>query len=98
MGLTVWVLNDAIHHHTAPQGWASTMIVVLFMGAVQLMSLGVIGEYLRLIFLESKQRPSYIVDEVKRHPDAASLESMSPDGSALTRHPAENFGRTRSHS
>ncbi len=61
MGLTVWVLNDAIHHHTAPQGWASTMIVVLFMGAVQLMSLGVIGEYLRLIFLESKQRPSYIV-------------------------------------
>ena len=46
------------------------MIVVLFMGAVQLLSLGVIGEYLRLIFLETKQRPTYIVGELRRHPRA----------------------------
>ncbi len=65
--LTVWVLNDAIYHHSAPLGWASTMITVLFMGAAQLLSLGVIGEYIRLIFLESKQRPTYIIDEVKQH-------------------------------
>ena len=68
MVLTIWVLNDAIRHHSAPAGWASTMIVVLFMGAVQLLSLGVIGEYIRLIFLESKKRPPYIVGDLKRHP------------------------------
>ncbi len=61
--LLVWVLVDALHNHTAPRGWASTVLVVLFMGSVQLIGMGIIGEYLRLIFLEVKRRPTYIVDE-----------------------------------
>jgi polyisoprenyl-phosphate glycosyltransferase len=64
--LTVWVFNDSIRHQTAPRGWASTLVVVLFMGAIQLLSLGIIGEYIRLIFLETKNRPTYIVAELKR--------------------------------
>jgi polyisoprenyl-phosphate glycosyltransferase len=67
LALTAWVLNDAVRHQTAPQGWASTLVVVLFMGAVQLLSLGIIGEYIRLIFLETKNRPTFIIDELKRH-------------------------------
>jgi dolichol-phosphate mannosyltransferase len=63
--LLVWALNDAFSHHTAPRGWASTMVVVLFMGAVQLFSIGILGEYLRLIFLEVKQRPTYIVRDYR---------------------------------
>jgi dolichol-phosphate mannosyltransferase len=67
--LLVWALNDAFkHHRTAPQGWASTIVVVLVMGAVQLFSIGILGEYLRLIFLEVKQRPTYIVRDY--HPSA----------------------------
>ncbi len=73
--LTVWVLNDAIRHRTAPLGWASTLVVVLFMGAVQLLSLGIIGEYIRLIFLETKNRPTYIVDELKRHGDVTNEDA-----------------------
>jgi glycosyltransferase involved in cell wall biosynthesis len=65
--LTAWVLNDAIRHQTAPRGWASTLVVVLFMGAIQLLSLGIIGEYIRLIFLETKNRPTFIVSELRRH-------------------------------
>ncbi len=61
LGLTVWVLIDAFLQQTAPRGWASTVVVVLFMGSVQLISLGIIGEYVRLIFIETKERPSYIV-------------------------------------
>ena len=38
-------------------------MTVLFMGSIQLFSLGIIGEYIRLIFLETKQRPTYIVRE-----------------------------------
>lgn len=65
-----WVLVDAWFRHSAPQGWASTIIVVLFMASVQLFSLGIIGEYIRLIFLEVKGRPTYIVEERNARIDA----------------------------
>ncbi|MBQ9526022.1 MAG: glycosyltransferase family 2 protein [Fretibacterium sp.] len=44
-------------------GWTSTMCVVCFMGGIQLFSLGVIGEYVGKIYLETKQRPRYIIGE-----------------------------------
>ncbi len=65
--LTGWVFVDAFVHHTAPRGWASGIVAVLFMGSIQMIGLGIIGEYIRLIFLESKGRPSYIVGERRDH-------------------------------
>lgn len=61
--LTVWVLFDAWSNAATPRGWASTVIVVLFMGSVQLFTQGILGEYIRRIFLECKGRPTYIVRE-----------------------------------
>ena len=72
LGLIGWVLADACWNHTAPQGWASILAAVLFMGAVQLLALGIIGEYLRLIFIESKQRPSYVVATYRPASEAKS--------------------------
>jgi dolichol-phosphate mannosyltransferase len=66
MGLSVWVIVDALSNQATPRGWASTMIVVLFMGSIQLISLGIIGEYIRRIFLEAKGRPTYIVRDVRK--------------------------------
>jgi len=42
-------------------GYASLLVVMLFFGSLQLMSLGVIGEYIGRIYFESKQRPLYII-------------------------------------
>lgn len=64
--LGCWVVLDALVNLTAPRGWASIIVVVLFMSSVQLLSLGIIGEYLRLIFLEVKRRPTYIVGYYNR--------------------------------
>jgi len=63
--MTIWVLYDAYTSQSAPRGWASTIVVILFMGSVQLLSLGIVGEYVRLIFQESKGRPTYIVREIR---------------------------------
>ncbi len=63
IALTAWVFFDAIVHGTAPRGWASVIVAVLFMGSMQMVGLGIVGEYVRLIFLETKGRPSYIVGE-----------------------------------
>lgn len=75
LGLLGWALVDALTHQTAPRGWASLIAVVLFMGAVQLFCVGVIGEYVRLIFLESKGRPTYILDPDRSTAVASKLHA-----------------------
>jgi glycosyltransferase involved in cell wall biosynthesis len=47
-----------------PQGWASLMVVVLLLGGVQMLMLGVLGEYLWRALDESRQRPRYIIEAV----------------------------------
>ncbi|MBV8490142.1 MAG: glycosyltransferase family 2 protein [Candidatus Eremiobacteraeota bacterium] len=48
------------------QGWASTIVAVVFLGGVQLISLGILGEYLGRIYEQVKGRPLYLVDRVER--------------------------------
>jgi len=63
--LAVWVFVDAMHQSGTPRGWASTIVVVLFMGATQLTCMGILGEYVRRIFIETKGRPTYILRDVR---------------------------------
>jgi dolichol-phosphate mannosyltransferase len=48
----------------AVQGWTTVVVLILLLGGIQLMSLGVVGQYVARIFEESKRRPLYLVDEV----------------------------------
>ena len=58
----IWAVVGAFLGSTVA-GWASTVCIVCFMGGIQLLSLGVIGEYIGKIYLETKQRPRYIISE-----------------------------------
>lgn len=59
----LYVLFLRIFTSTWVEGWTALMITVLFMGGIQLISLGVIGEYLARVYNEAKARPLYIVRE-----------------------------------
>ena len=48
------------------QGWASTISVLLFLGGIQLLCIGILGQYLAKTYLETKNRPVYIVNESNR--------------------------------
>ncbi|MDO3387010.1 glycosyltransferase family 2 protein [Gilvimarinus sp. SDUM040013] len=63
MLMIVWVLGIRLIGDTAIPGWASILAPLLFIGSVQLLSLGVIGEYLAKIYNEIKQRPRYHISE-----------------------------------
>jgi dolichol-phosphate mannosyltransferase len=52
---------------SAVQGWTSTMLVVVILGAVQMFVLGMIGEYLGRLYIEAKRRPLYIVSDIAGH-------------------------------
>jgi hypothetical protein len=58
------VVAEAISSHKPPQGWASLMVAVLVLAGVQLIVVGVIGEYLGRMFLAANRRPQYLVREV----------------------------------
>jgi polyisoprenyl-phosphate glycosyltransferase len=62
----IWVFVKALLYGDAVRGYPTLMVVILFLGGIQLLALGVIGEYLGRNYAESKQRPLYFIEE--EHP------------------------------
>jgi glycosyltransferase involved in cell wall biosynthesis len=58
----IWAVISNFTGHTVT-GWSSTLAIMCFLGGVQLVSLGVIGEYIGKIYMEVKHRPRYIISE-----------------------------------
>jgi len=61
--LSLWAIGAKLSG-TAVSGWTSMMLIVLFLGGVQMLSLGVIGEYIGKIYKETKRRPRFFVEKI----------------------------------
>jgi len=79
----IWVFGKALFLGDRVQGYPTLMLVILFIGGVQLMALGMIGEYLGRMYIETKQRPLYLIDELI---SASQVEAMR--GEKTSRQPA----------
>lgn len=85
MLIGAWVVWSVMVGKAVPRGWASLACLVLLMSAVQLVSLGIIGEYMARVFLEVKGRPTYLIASVlehggERHPGTTRWEGRPHRG------------------
>jgi glycosyltransferase involved in cell wall biosynthesis len=62
-GVAAWALWLRLFTSDAVPGWTSTVVPMYFLGGVQLLCIGIIGEYLAKIYLEVKRRPAYFVEK-----------------------------------
>jgi len=62
----VFIVVRALLFSDPTSGWPSMVTITLFIGGIQLLSIGIIGKYLGKIFLETKKRPVYIVKETEK--------------------------------
>lgn len=68
--LAIWfTLGKLYGFSNAETGWTSIMTVVVFFGGVQLLTIGVLGQYIGVLFDEIKNRPEYIIDEKRNYTD-----------------------------
>ena len=79
IALTIWVFGlYFFEHDVLIPGWASTIITIVFMGGIQLFSVGILGEYIGNIFDETKGRPEYLISEEINFDEPASGSTPGP--------------------
>jgi polyisoprenyl-phosphate glycosyltransferase len=74
MGWGGWIVVRTLIYGVDVPGYASQLVAILFLGGLQLIGIGMIGEYLGRAFIESKRRPAYLIREVIRR-DATTLSA-----------------------
>lgn len=74
----IYVLVDKIYFNSVPQGFTALIFSIIMFSGVQLISLGIIGEYVLRIYQQSQSRPLFIIDKI-------ILNSELKDGQELLR-------------
>ena len=70
LAMAIWVIAIRLFTDRALPGWASTTVPIYLLGGVQLLCIGILGEYVAKIYGETKGRPRYLIEKVERRTDA----------------------------
>ena len=73
--VTIWAIWVKLFTEVAIPGWASTVLPIYFLGGIQLLCLGIIGEYLAKIYTETKRRPRYVIEKTTSRDGFVSLST-----------------------
>jgi glycosyltransferase involved in cell wall biosynthesis len=76
--VTIWAVWIRLFTEEAIPGWASTVLPIYFLGGIQLLCLGIIGEYLAKIYTETKRRPRYFIEKTTGLDGVVSLSTELP--------------------
>ena len=68
VAMTVQIVLRLVDPHLVPKGFTALLVVILFVGGIQLLCLSIIGSYLTQIYEEVKRRPPYIVESILNDP------------------------------
>lgn len=61
--MIIWIIYGRLYLNTVVPGWASEVVPIYFLGGIQLLSLGIVGEYIAKIYLEIKRRPRFFIEK-----------------------------------
>ncbi|EJK5062312.1 glycosyltransferase, partial [Salmonella enterica] len=61
-----WMIFDTIIFGNTVRGYPSLLVSILFLGGIQMIGIGVLGEYIGRIYVETKKRPKYIIKRSKK--------------------------------
>jgi hypothetical protein len=64
VGMGVWTLSVRMFTERAVPGWTSTLLPIYLLGGLQILCVGILGEYLGKVYQETKRRPRYIIEKV----------------------------------
>lgn len=67
-GYILYAVGQALRGVTV-SGWASVVVSIYLLGGIQIMGIGILGEYLGRTYMETKRRPGFLIDEIVRHDD-----------------------------
>ncbi len=76
--LGIWAVVAAVGFKATVPGWTSTVVPIYFMGGIQMLCLGIIGEYIGKIYLETKRRPRYVIEQLTWTPKSSITETGAP--------------------
>jgi dolichol-phosphate mannosyltransferase len=91
--LTGWAIYQRLVGNDTVRGWASTLVVILLLGGAQLLMIGIVGEYLSRIYDEVKQRPMYVIGELRGFEEPRDYLAQGAAGVGAGAHPEQSFDR-----